>query len=115
MFQIRNNGEIGSVVHWKIESHPNWANWTLTPSIGLLSTGMGWIDIDVNVTAPPKENKKFTGTVKVVNIMDSSDFCEINVKLVTPKNKPYNLNLPFQRFLNNHPNLFPILKQLLGL
>lgn len=30
------------------------------------------------------------------------------------KNKPYNMNLLFLRFLEQHPNLFPILRHLLG-
>ena len=32
----------------------------------------------------------------------------------TPKNKPY-INSPLLQFLENHPNLFPLLRQLLGL
>jgi hypothetical protein len=31
-----------------------------------------------------------------------------------PKNKPY-INTPFLSFLENHPHLFPLLRQLLGL
>jgi hypothetical protein len=116
MFQIRNNGESGSVIHWEIESYPTWStNWTFNPDHGLLTTEMDWINVYVNVTAPLKKNKKETGTVKVVNIMDSDDFCEIDVKLKTPKNKPYQKYSEFQRFLESHPNLFPIIRQVLGL
>jgi len=119
MFQIRNNGEIGSVIHWKINSSKlPWGtidDWRFAPNIGILTTSLDWINVFVNVTAPNKKNKKYEGTIIVENILDPTDYCEITVKLITLKNKPYHLNQLFQRFLTYYPNLFPILRQLLGL
>jgi hypothetical protein len=116
-FKVRNNGDAGSILNWNISSYPknDWGtNWTFTPKASVLTKDMGWITVDVNVTAPDEKNKEFTGKIKVVNAVDPSDNCEIDVVLKTPKNKPYNINLPFQRFLENHPNIFPLLRQLLG-
>ena len=38
-----------------------------------------------------------------------------SLEVSMPKNKPFNINPLFLRFLEQHPNLFPILRQLLGL
>ena len=57
---------------------------------------------------------KLTG-IKIKNNVTATDTCSIDVILIRPKNKPYTIIHPFHRFLENHPNLFPILRQLLNL
>jgi len=42
------------------------------------------------------------------------DLCFITYFQEPPKNKPY-INTPFLQFLENHPYIFPLLRQLLGL
>jgi len=50
--------------------------------------------------------------VKAKDINDEeSDWSELSVSM--PKNKPY-INTPLLDFLENHPSIFPILRQLLG-
>ena len=115
VFVVRNNGDAGSVLQWRIEnaSIPNWgSNWTFTPFADFQTPDMGWLTVIVNFTAPDEENKEFTGKIKVVNAIDSSEYCEIDVYLKTPRNKAtYKtlLLLLFERF----PNLFPMLRNLL--
>jgi parallel beta-helix repeat protein len=51
--------------------------------------------------------------VKAVDIFGGeSDWATLEVSM--PKNKPY-FNTPFLQFLENHPSMFPLLRQLLGL
>jgi len=51
--------------------------------------------------------------VKVKDVFDEeSDYATLEVSM--PKNKPY-INTPFLNFLENHPHLFPLLRQLLNL
>jgi hypothetical protein len=86
-FDVANIGDPTSVLQWKIDetSLPSWGtNWTFTPSANFQTPGMGWLPVVVSVEAPPEENKEFTGNITVVNILDSTDICEIPIKLVTP-------------------------------
>jgi len=99
-FVVRNNGDTGSILHWKVESYPNWgSNWTFTPNASVLTIGDDWITIDVEAIAPEDKNEEFTGEVKLVNVMDPSDSCTIDVSLVTPKNKPFIHNFPIFSWL----------------
>jgi outer membrane protein assembly factor BamB len=55
----------------------------------------------------------YTIRVKAKDVFDEeSDWATLEVTM--PKNKPY-INTPFIRFLENHPHLFPLLRQLMGL
>ena len=64
--------------------------------------------------APDESETEFTGEVKIVNSDDPDDFCIIAVSLVTPVSQQ-SINSLFLRFLEQHPNIFPILRHLLGL
>jgi hypothetical protein len=118
-FIVSNIGDPNSELDWKIDSYPSWGTWTFNPSSGDdLKPSDGPVTIQVSVVAPNQQQQTFTGQVKVVNKEDSSDYCTIPVSLATPRNKPYinPLFLQFlERFLSNHPRLFPILRHLLGL
>ncbi|UCF50286.1 MAG: hypothetical protein JSU91_02040 [Thermoplasmatales archaeon] len=115
-FTIRNKGDTDSVLHWNIESYPNdWGdNWSITPDRGILTSGMDWITIDVEFNVPLEENTEFTGNITVVNAEDPSDYCEINVKINTPRSRKISSTL-LEIFFERFPNAFPILRQLFGL
>ena len=114
-FTVENIGESGSLLDWEIESYPDWGTWTFTPeSEEDLTPEAGAVTVDVEVVAPDESETEFTGEVKVVNSDDPDDFCIIDVSLATPVNQQ-SINSLFLRFLEQHPNLFPILRHLLGL
>jgi len=115
-FTIGNDGYIYSELSWEVDDKPTWGVWTINPESGTgLTHGMGQITVQVSIIAPLNKNKEFTGKLKIINSDDPSDYCEIDVYLKTPRNKPFNMNLLFLRFLENHPHMFPILRTLLGL
>jgi hypothetical protein len=113
-FNISNIGNTGTELNWEIESYPDWGIWTFNPSSGVgLTPEDGQITVDVSVVAPEEKNLEFTGEIKVVNKDDSNDYSIISVSLSTSKTKlMYTL---FLNFLENHPNLFPLIRQILGL
>ena len=76
---------------------------------------MGAITLAVEVVAPDQQNMEFTGEVKVVNTEDNNDYDTIPVSLKTPMNKAFSINILYLKFLEQHPNMFPILRYLLGL
>ena len=115
-FTVRNNGDAGSILHWKVDesSIPSWgSNWTFNPNASILTIGSGWITVEVNVTAP-EEKGEYTGKIKVVNAVDPSDYCEIDVYLKKPRSRPIYNTLLLQLF-ERFSNAFPILRQLLRL
>jgi len=118
-FQVGNAGDPGSLLNWAVETAtlPSWgSNWSFSPSSGIGLAAGGWTTVTVTVVAPNENNEIFTGEIKVINTDDASDTCKIDVSLTTPRNKPFNfLNLYFLRFLEQHPHMFPMLRQLLGL
>jgi hypothetical protein len=113
-FQVCNCGEEGSFLNWKFQSAPSWPGsfWEIEPDSGYDLAEGDCVTITVNVTAPPDENTEFTGKIKMINADDSSDFCEIDVSLITPKSKLSLKNSFFEIFLQNHPQIFPLLRQL---
>ena len=114
-FNISNIGDTGTKLNWKIESYPDWGTWTFIPSSGDgLTPDEGQVTVEVSVVAPEEKNLEFAGEIKVVSKDDSNDYSIIPVSLTTPKNKLY-INSPFLTFLENHPHLFPLLRQILGL
>ena len=100
-----------------VYSKPDWGNWTITPEEGYnLTPELEPFIVEVSVVAPDEKKSQFTGNVKIVNKDNSSDFCTIDVSLVTPKHKPFNFFLNFlERLLDRFPHTFPILRYLLGL
>lgn len=109
-FLIGNTGDMGSVLNWQIESYPTWGSWNFSEESGYIQDGI-WKGIQVFVTAPAYENTEFTGIIKIVNVDDPSDNCEIAVSIETPRtNSLFQtlLNLILERF----PNVFPMLRWL---
>jgi len=113
---VTNIGQSSSKLDWKIESCPNWGNWTFTPSSGNdLEPIDGSITVGVFIVAPNMEESAFTGEVKIVNKNNSSDYSTISVSLTTPKNKAI-VEMPlFLRFLENRPNIFTLIGHLMRL
>jgi len=113
-FNISNIGDTGTELNWMIESNPDWGIWTFNPSSSDgLTPEDGQVTVEVSVIAPDEKEMDYTGEIKVVNKDDSNDYSIIPVSLSTPKNKT--INTPFLTFLQNHPHLFPLLRQILGL
>jgi len=115
-FTVENIGATGSLLDWKVSDWPkDWGSWTFTPSSGDDLTPEEPCTVNVSVTSPDKKNKEFTGEVKIANTENSSDFCTVDVSLVTPKSKPFNFNFYLlERLLDRFPTAFPILRYLFG-
>ncbi len=87
-FTVENIGITGSLLDWEIASEPSWGTWFFTPDSGEgLTPEDEPVTVNVEVVAPDDPNEEFTGKVKIVNVMDSSDSCTIDVSLATPMNK----------------------------
>jgi len=113
-FNVKNVGDPESLLNWKVDTYPSWGTWTFTPSNGTnLTPADGPVAVTVTVVAPNEQKKTFTGEIKIVNQDDNADNCTITISLATPKNKA--MNIPFLNFIENYPNLFPILRYILGL
>jgi hypothetical protein len=114
-FQISNCGEEGSLLNWQFDSSPDWGVWEFSPDSGTDLAEAGIVTIEVTVVAPPDKNSEFTGKVRMINTDDPSDFCEVDVVLTTPKNKQFIFNFPLLNWLcERFPNMFPILRYLVG-
>jgi hypothetical protein len=115
-FTVSNCGGPGSELDWEITSSPGWGTWVFTPSSGLdLKPATSPQTISVTLTAPNVQNQNFSGKIKICNKHNPNDCCSIPVSITTPKNKATNTMPLLLRFLEQHPYLFPILRQLLGL
>ena len=72
-----------------------------------------WLDTN-EASHTWEQEDTFSIRVKAKDIYDAESEWSNPLSFSTPKNKPY-FNTPFLRFLENHPHLFPILRQLLRL
>ena len=115
-YQVSNNGDADSILHCKVDesSIPTWGNWTFEVNATIITVADGWVTLNVTVTAPKDKNKEFTGTLKIVNAQDSTDYCEIDVYLKTPRTRATSY-VCYEWLFESFPNAFPILRQLLGL
>ena len=105
-FTVENIGAAGSELNWEIDTYPDWGTWTFTPDSGTGLLPGTPVTINVEVVAPEDPELEFTGSVKIVNIDDTTDYCTIDASLVTP----VSYNMPFlQWFMNRHPIIAEIL------
>ena len=111
---ITNVGEPFSKLNWEVSDWPDWGTWSFSLEEDYLYPESGAEMIQVTVVIPDEKEQEFSGQIKIVNINDEEDYDIIDVSLTTSKNKPYT-NTLFSRFLENHPKLFPLLRQLLVL
>jgi hypothetical protein len=84
-FEVCNCGEEGSLLDFEVVSWPEWGNWTIDPLTGTGIMAGDCVTVTVTVVAPPEKKKTFTGSVKIINLADPDDFCEIDVSLTTPR------------------------------
>jgi len=117
-FTVENIGEPTSLLDWEITEWPSWGNgssWAFTPLSGDdLTPEDGPVTVNVSVVAPDVKNSDFSGQVKIENKENSSDFCTIDVSLVTPVNQN-TLYSQFLQFLQKIIHRFPLLEQILSL
>jgi hypothetical protein len=114
-FTVENCGDSGTELNWEITEYPAWGSvWAFVPESGTgLTPEAGPVTIDVTFTAPDESETEFSGEIKIVNTNDPSDSCKIDVYIITPRNKT--LNNLFYRIFERFPNIFPILREILGL
>lgn len=113
-FNVCNVGESDSFLDWYILSSPAWGTWTFIPkSEPDLQAGDSYM-ISVKVTAPAEKNAEFTGVIKVINLGDPTDYCEVPVVMKTPQNQNVYFQLFFVRLFELYPDAFPLLRQMLG-
>jgi hypothetical protein len=111
-FTVENVG--GGLLDWKITDEPSWGTWTFDPEEGDDLPPGSPVTVQVTVVAPTQKDE-YAGTIKIENMENPDNTCIIDVSMTTPRNRPFNINLLFLRFLENHPNMFPILRHILGL
>lgn len=111
-FQVCNCGQPGSLLNWQYQSGPTWGIWEIEPDSGADLAAGECVTITVNALVPSDKNKEFTGVIKMVNTDDSSDYCEIEISLTTPKFKTAT-NLIIPNVLERLFDHFPLLARLL--
>jgi hypothetical protein len=98
-FIVKNVGDPGSDLDWKITEYPSWGRWSFNPRSGIdLKPEDGDLNIQVSVVAPAEE-ANFTGRIKVIQ----TNGYEINyvlVSLSTPKLKY--IDFSEKLFFNNY-------------
>ena len=113
-FTVENIGESGSLLNWEIESYPDWGSWSFNPESGIDLLAGDSIDVEVEVITPDEIETEFTGEVVLVNSEDLNDICTVDVSLITPKGHMQSYQQIIMRFLENYPNILPIMQRLLG-
>lgn len=115
-FVVINAGDTGSMLEWEVAEYPkDWGtNWTFIPDGGFVGTTTSE-EVFVEVEAPDEKNEEFEGDIVLVNSKNAADTCSIHIILKTPRSRAFNTFPLFLRFLENHPYMFPMLRQLLGL
>jgi len=85
-FKIRNKGDSRTTLDWEIDSYPNWGTWEFSDISGTGLKGGQEITITVTVRAPSND-KKYTGTVKVVNQDNPRDRSFVDVSITVEKSR----------------------------
>jgi hypothetical protein len=112
-FFVWNCGDPGSVLTWSVDDWPTWMTGAVfTPSGGTILESDPGTNVDFTFTAPNQQNQNYAGTIKVINVDDPSDFCEMSTTLVTPRVKTIHNNF-FYQYLHQLPNMLHILHRLL--
>jgi len=79
-FEVGNCGEEGSLLGCEIIDWPDWGTWTIDPmSWNDQAPEDGPVTVDVEVIAPDEINEDLWGEIKVINLGNPDDFCEISV------------------------------------
>jgi len=113
-FSIENVGDPGSELFWEITEYPEWGEWTFNPSSGAgLTPEDGAIIINATIVAPEDSNEIFTGNIKISNIINTKDFCIVDVLLTTPKSKHTYQSL-LDRLIERFENRFHFVTKILN-
>ena len=113
-FTVENIGEPLSQLDWEVTEWPEWGTWVFTPFSGNnLEPEEGEFTVEITITAPEEKNKQFSGEIRIENKENSEDYETIQITLKTPRTRI--TQRPLINFLQNHPNMFPMLRQILGL
>jgi len=92
---------------WSITEWPDWGSWSFSPSSGIgLEPDEGPFNVHVTVVSPTLQHKIYSGTVKIVNTENPSDYIELPVKLTTPRTVVHPL---LNKFLQRFPALWQLL------
>jgi hypothetical protein len=112
-FKVKNIGDAGSLLNWKIVSFPSWGNWSFNPEFGEnLTPEDGLFTVELSVEAPDEKNKRFEGYIRVENIDNPDDLNLIPVFLKTPRNR-VNFNSFLLHFLERIPFFMKIIYNLI--
>ena len=85
-FTVANMGEPCSKLGWKIESYPEWGEWSFSSSEGMnLSVSDNPIRVNVSVRVPNSKDQSFSGEIVVINKDDPSDVEIVEVVISTNK------------------------------
>ena len=86
--QIKNIGEEGSLLNWRVKSYPDWGEWSFDPEFGEnLTPTDGVITVNISIIVPDEKKTDFKGFLRIEN-QDNPKDCEvITVSLKTPANK----------------------------
>jgi hypothetical protein len=101
-------------LNWYIVDYPEWGEWTFTPISGNeLKPEDGISEITFIIEAPDVQKTTFSGSIKIVNSDNSSDYIEIPIVLTTPKIRFIELMLDWinERFPILYEILFPFFIQ----
>jgi len=99
-------------LNWHLDtaSAPTWATWKFMPESGtdLLEPNCAVGDVEGKIT---EDEGEYTGTIRIYNSDDPSDFCEIttSAKVIVPRARTAH-NQFFLNLLQQFPALYLILK-----
>jgi hypothetical protein len=110
-FEVWNCGCECSYLCWVVDSWPEWGRWTFNPSSGTLHSSENvTVQVTVDTTGLAQE-ETFTGKVIIKNCNNPDETCEIDIILTTTRTR--SINTQFLNWIQNHLNMFPILRLLL--
>lgn len=83
-FTVENIGDPDSELSWEIYSYPDWGCWTFTPEYGEnLTPENSPVTVQVQLVVPDEQIIEFDGYVRIINIENQSDYCDIFVYLTS--------------------------------
>jgi C1A family cysteine protease len=111
-FTIENVGESFSKLNWEITDWPTWGVWSFNPEEGEgLVPEAEPFSVEISLIAPEEQEKEFTGSIKIVNKQDDSDYCEVQVTLTTDKSIKIKTSLI--NIIQNYPNIYSRIEKLI--
>ena len=106
-FEVRNNGDPGSLLNWHVDTDPSYGTWSYSPSSGTNLAPSSWVTVTATCTAPNTAQTTFTGDIIVCNSDDPTECCSISTSLATPRNRAINnfIMLFFEKLFEQIPML----------